>query len=123
MDDAEIEADETVVATVAADAAYAVGTPASGTVTITSDDQQALPVVSLVASDATATEAGPTGGAFTVSRSGETSAALTVTYTVGGTATSVSDYAALNGSVTIAAGQTSATITVRSGGRRGDRGG
>ena len=45
MDDAEIEADETVVATVADDTAYTVGTPASGTVTIASDDQgQSTPV-------------------------------------------------------------------------------
>ena len=118
-----IEADETVVATVAANAAYTVGTPASGTVTITSDDQQALPVVNLVASDGTATEAGPTSGAFTVSRAGDTGTALTVTYTVGGTATSVSDYAALSGSVTIAAGAILGHDQCQSGGRRGDRGG
>ena len=71
-----------------------------------------LPTVSITASDATATEAGPTNGAFTVNRVGDTSAALTVNYTVNGTATSGADYIALGGSVTIAAGQTSASISI-----------
>ena len=39
-------------------------------------------------------------------------AALTVSYTVSGTAAAGSDYAALSGSATIAAGATTATITV-----------
>ena len=79
--------------------------------TIASDDV-ALPTVTLAATTGTATEAGPVPGVFTVTRTGSTAAALTVSYTVGGTATAGSDYTALSGSVTIAAGAASATIAV-----------
>ena len=71
-----------------------------------------LPAVSIAASTATATEAGPANGAFTVTRTGDTSLPLTVFYTVGGTATAGSDYAALSGTVTIAAGDAAAVIPV-----------
>ena len=66
----------------------------------------------MTATGATATEQGPTPGMFTVSRSGSTSSALTVNYTVGGTATAGSDYQSLSGSVLIPAGQSSAPIVV-----------
>ncbi len=70
------------------------------------------PVVTLTATDDTASEPGSDTGAFTVTRTGGTAAALTVNYRVSGTATSGSDYTALPGSVTIPAGQSSATILV-----------
>src|SRR5262245_35416374 len=57
-------------------------------------------------------EAGLDPGVFTVTRTGATTAALTVNYTVGGTATNGTDYQTLSGSVAIAAGSASATITV-----------
>ncbi len=67
--------------------------------------------VTITATDASAAE--PSGeGMFTVTRRGSTAAALTVSYTVGGTATPRSDYTALPGSVTIRAGSASAAITV-----------
>ncbi len=71
-----------------------------------------LPTVSVAASDSTATEAGPTSGAFTVTRMGDVSAGLTVLYSVGGTAAPDSDYTALSGSVSFVEGQTDATISV-----------
>ena len=71
-----------------------------------------LPVVSLVASTPTATEAGPTSGALTVTRTGDTSLPLTVLYTVGGTATVGADYTALDGTVMIAAGDAATVIPV-----------
>jgi len=49
---------------------------------------------------------------FTVSRTGSTALALTVNYTVSGTATNGVDYQNLSGSVVIAVGQSSATIVV-----------
>jgi len=70
------------------------------------------PTVTIVATDSTATENPLTTGYFTVSRTGSTTAALTVYYSVGGTATSGSDYNSLSGSVTIAAGSTTANITL-----------
>jgi len=84
VNDAEVESDETVIVTLGADAAYSVGTPGSATVTITSDDK---PTVTISATDATATEAGPTAGQYTVTRTGATMSALTVNFSVGGTAT------------------------------------
>jgi Galactose oxidase-like, Early set domain/Calx-beta domain len=72
-----------------------------------------LPTVTVVATDANAAEAAtPNTGTFTVSRTGSTAAALTVNYTVGGTATAGADYTTLSGSVVIPAGSASATITV-----------
>jgi len=59
-----------------------------------------------------ATEAGPANGTFMISRTGDTSAPLTVRYTVGGTAASGTDYAAIPSFATIAAGSALATVTV-----------
>ena len=69
-------------------------------------------VVSITATTATANETGPVNGVYTVSRSGDVSAALTVAYTMSGTATSGSDYVALPGSVTFSPGATSTNITL-----------
>jgi subtilisin family serine protease len=71
-----------------------------------------FPVVKVVATDKIATEAGPTSGTFTFTRSGNTGADLEVKYTVGGTATSGSDYEAIAENVTIPSGSESATVTV-----------
>ena len=86
------------------------GTPASATVTLTSDDLATT--VSVTASDPSATEAGLTTGRYTFTRSGGTTTALTVNYTVDGTATAGSDYQALGTSVSFAAGATTVTKTV-----------
>ena len=72
-----------------------------------------LPTVTVGATDANAAEAAtPNTGTFTVSRTGSTAAALTVNYTVGGTATNGTDYTTIPTSVVIPAGSASATITV-----------
>ena len=68
--------------------------------------------VSVTASTAAATEAGPQNGVFTISRTGTTSTPLTVLYSVTGTAAIGSDYAALPGVATIQAGSSSATVAV-----------
>ncbi|OUC16227.1 MAG: hypothetical protein B0A82_02730 [Alkalinema sp. CACIAM 70d] len=72
------------------------------------------PLVTIAATDATAAESGTSinSGAFTFSRTGDTSAALTVTYTIGGTASNTNDYNRLSGSVVIPAGQASATVVI-----------
>lgn len=72
------------------------------------------PVVAVVATDATAAEGETPAntGTFTITRSGDTTTALTVAYTLGGTATNGVDYSELSGTVEIPAGQTSATITI-----------
>ena len=72
----------------------------------------ALPVVTITATDNTAKENPLDPGIFSVSRTGSTSSALTVYYSVGGTATAGSDYTALPGSVSIPVGSSTVTITV-----------
>jgi subtilisin family serine protease/subtilase family serine protease len=68
--------------------------------------------VSVTASVPQAAEAGTAEGRFTISRSGDTSAPLTVYYTMGGTAAAGADYAALPGMVTIEAGAATALVAV-----------
>jgi hypothetical protein len=58
-----------------------------------------------------ATEGG-TAGLLRFTRTGDLTSALPVNYTVGGTATSGTDYTALSGSVTFAAGASTADVTV-----------
>ena len=69
-------------------------------------------LISASASVATANEQGPVNGQFTLTRSGDVSKALTVSYTVGGTADAGLDYTALPGSVTFLPGATSTNIPV-----------
>jgi subtilase family serine protease len=70
------------------------------------------PAVTVAASTATATEAGPVPGAFTFARTGDTTEALIVHYTVGGTATPASDYVALSGLVAFDPGSVLAVVPV-----------
>lgn len=107
IDDSTPELNETVVVTLLADSAYTITQPVTATVTIVSE-----PAVSVTATDPTATEAGRTTGAFTVTRSFDTANPLTVNYVLSGTATPGTDYAALAGSVDMAATQVSAVIVV-----------
>ncbi len=96
IDDSLLEGDETVVVTLSAGATYTLGNPSTATVTIADDDVQ---LVTLAATDAAAAEAALESGTFTVTRTGSTAAALTVNYTVGGTASNGADYQSLTGSV------------------------
>jgi hypothetical protein len=77
-----------------------------------SSSQVVPPTVSVVASTPNASRVGPANGVFTVTRTGDTSAALTVNYSVGGTAVSGSDYSSVGTSVTIQAGAASAKVNV-----------
>ncbi|MFB2837786.1 choice-of-anchor I family protein [Floridanema evergladense] len=72
------------------------------------------PIVTIAATDPLAAELGTTvdTGVFTLTRTGDLTAALTVTYTISSTATNGIDYNNLTGSVVIPAGRASTTITV-----------
>jgi hypothetical protein len=71
------------------------------------------PVVQVVASDAVAGEFGTNVGRFTiVCPNGTNAAPLTVNYSIGGTAIGGTDYAALSGSVTLAAGANATNVFV-----------
>ncbi|RMF64522.1 MAG: hypothetical protein D6742_14920, partial [Cyanobacteria bacterium J069] len=69
--------------------------------------------VAIAALDPNAAEANQDPGTFRLSRTGDTTTALTVSYTIGGTATNGTDYTPnLTGPAVIAAGQTSVDITL-----------
>ena len=106
--DPQAETTETVQLTLAS-GAYLVGTPNIASIQIA---DSTIPLVSVQASDASASEPGPNTGTFTFSRTGNTAAPLTVTYTVNGTATSGTDYNVIGTTVTFAAGNATATKAV-----------
>src|SRR3569832_1577138 len=87
--DTTVEPDETVILTVAAGTGYnvaAVNDSATGT--ITNDDTD----VSVAVSPASVPEDGATNLVYTFTRNGVTTGALTVNFTIGGTATFNTDY-------------------------------
>jgi len=80
-----------------------------------SGDDTPTSLVSVSASDAFASESPVDAGTFTLTRSGSSSSlttALTVNYTVSGTATTGVDFTALSGTATFAAGSATTTVVV-----------
>jgi hypothetical protein len=55
----------------------------------------AAAAVTVTATDASASEAGPNSGTFTIARTGSTATSLTVSFSIGGSATNGTDYATL----------------------------
>ena len=102
ISDAITEDAETVIATIQPDANYGISGSAAATVTIASELVSGpVPTVTLVANDPDAGEGTPANiGAFRLIRTGDTSAGLGVTVSIGGTATSGIDYKSLSGSST-----------------------
>jgi hypothetical protein len=109
VDDSISEYDETVVLTVTGGTGYSVGSPSSATVTILDNDP---PLVMISATDSNASEGAGNTGTFTVSLSHTRGADIVVNYSIGGTATNVTDYNSIGTSVTIPAGFTTGTITI-----------
>ena len=112
--DTEVEANETVGLKLASGTGYTIGTTTTVNGTITNDD---LPVISLAVDPASVTEDGAANILYTFSRTGPTTSALTVKYTVAGTATLGSDYTGISATgttktVTFAAGSATAVVTV-----------
>ncbi|MCZ8189062.1 MAG: endo-1,3-1,4-beta-glycanase ExsH, partial [Microcystis sp. LE19-338.1B] len=108
--DTTVENNETVALTLAAGTGYIIGTTNAVTGTITNDDTS----VTLAVSPASVTEDGTTNLIYTFTRSGVTTNALTVNYTLGGTATLNTDYTrtGTTNTVTFAAGSSTATVTI-----------
>lgn len=111
LDDTSNEGAEVVVLTLGADANYVIGAPASATVTI-DDNDQTVPVVTITATADNAVESGAQPGTFTITRSGDTTESLAVFLAVSGTATALTDYTALGGSVIIPAGSSSIVVNI-----------
>jgi hypothetical protein len=76
------------------------------------DDGDSTPIVSIEATDDTASEPGNNTGTFTISRTGDTSADLVVAYGITGSATNGTDYEEIEGTVTIPEGESSIEIEV-----------
>jgi hypothetical protein len=109
IQDSLVEGTETAIITLASGTGYTVGSPSSATVNINDDD---VPTVTIAATDATASETLPNNGVWTVTRTGPTTAALTVNFSKSGSATDGTDYNSIGTSVTIPVGAASATITL-----------
>jgi hypothetical protein len=108
--DGTVEANETVILTVAAGTGYTVGAPASATGTILNDD---VPSATITVAPASVSEDGAPNLVYTVTlNQANPSAATTVNYTISGTATNGTDYATITSPLVIAAGSTTGTITV-----------
>jgi subtilisin family serine protease len=71
------------------------------------------PIVTISITDAVAPETGETTAAFTLARTGATDEPVTIRFAVSGSATPGSDYEALPDTVTIPAGEATATLVVR----------
>ena len=112
LQDTAIETVETVVLTISTNANYvrsASSADYSGTVNLYDDD---IPLITVVATDPNASEAGNDPGIFTITRTGPTTNALTVNYGLTGSALHGTDYVALPGMLTIPAGSAVGTVVI-----------
>jgi Ca2+-binding RTX toxin-like protein len=116
IDDSSFEGTETVILNLGTGTGYTLGTTASATVNIDDNDTAGSAEITVSATDASAAETAtgvtPNPGTFTFARTGNTVSALTVNYTLSGTAINGSDYTSLVGTVTFAANASTATVNV-----------
>ncbi len=108
IDDSAVEGMELVKLTLSSNTNYIVGASTTATIKINDDD---INTVTLAATDSSASESGDPGR-FTFTRTGDTGAALTVYYGIGGSANHGVDYQALPGFVTFAAGSATAAVDI-----------
>jgi Peptidase family C25/Propeptide_C25/Calx-beta domain len=111
--DATVESDEYITFTVSPSANYTVnGVYDTATMTILDNDNSAMPTVSLAVLDGAATEQGPDPAVLRISRTGSASSAISVNYTLSGTA-SATDYSeTLSGSATLGAGVANIELSI-----------
>jgi hypothetical protein len=103
-----VEGEQTVILSLTDNQTYRVAYPSSATVTIQDNDQ----LVWIDASAFYASKYGPVPGEFTFSRFGTTNTAVTIDYTISGTAINGLDYTAITNSVVIPAGSLTATLPI-----------
>jgi hypothetical protein len=119
VSDTTVESNETVILTVEPGTGYNVGSPNSATGTITNDDTD----VTLTVTPASVSEDGATNLVYTFTRNGDTAGALTVNFSIGGTAnfgvspddytqTGATSFTPPTGTVTFGAGNSTATVTI-----------
>jgi regulation of enolase protein 1 (concanavalin A-like superfamily) len=111
VNDTGAEGPESVLFTLASGNGYLIDGTAATSVTI-DDNDTALPKVSLRLAETKTTEGSPTPSVITFTRTGNTAAALSVSYSLSGSAVNGTDYAMLAGSFSIPAGQASGTLSL-----------
>ncbi|WP_245626443.1 putative Ig domain-containing protein [Stenotrophomonas ginsengisoli] len=107
--DIDVEPNETVIITVAAGSGYTVGTPASAIGTILNDD---VPRASISVSPGSVLEDSGTPLVYTVTLDQPSLSPLSINFTVGGSASSGSDFAAVTSPLVIPAGATTGTVSI-----------
>jgi hypothetical protein len=109
INDSSYEGSETATLTISTQNYYDRGTSYSADIAISDDESPPLPTVTVSATDASASESGGTGN-YRISRTGSTSAGLTVYYSMGGSATNGTDYNTISGSKIIPSGSSYVNI-------------
>ncbi len=108
--DSVAELDETVSLTLAPGTGYNIdGANNSGTVTIYDDE---TPTISVAVTDSTCSEASSNDGVFTFTRKGDRRSALTVNYSLAGTAVNGTDYTSMTGTFNLNADSVTATVSI-----------
>jgi autotransporter-associated beta strand protein len=109
VDDTLSEPDETATLQLAPAVTYTLGLVTKGTVTILDNE---LPEINIVATQPIMTESGEETATFTFIRTGSPAMAISTNFAISGTADRGVDYLNLPNTVTIPAGQTSASVTI-----------
>ena len=109
IQDTVLEGYETVTITLTPDPAYSLAIDAAATLNLQDDE---APQINVSGTDDAFSETNGSLAKFFISRTGATTNALTVNYTLGGTATASDDYTLPSGSVTIAAAATGTYVDV-----------
>ncbi|MCX7423972.1 MAG: hypothetical protein NT013_31200 [Planctomycetia bacterium] len=118
--DTIVEANETVILTITSSNAYTINSPSTATGTILDNDAVVLPTITVNVSPSSVAESGTTNLVYTLTRTLTTPDPLTVGFSVGGTATFITDYTqsgagifnGSSGTVTFGFGQSTAIVTI-----------
>jgi len=112
VDDPTMEFPQTVVLTLTSATNANIISPNVATVTIADNDTNNLPVITVTSTNHPCAVEGGGNGEFLFTRTGATTNALTIFFTVNGSADNGVDYAAITNGVTIPAGQSNAILSV-----------
>lgn len=107
--DNQVESDRVLTVSLAAGTGYAIGSPSSTSVTITS---QVMPKLTIAASTSTVAQGG--AAAFVITASQAPTQNTSVSFSVQGTAQPGQNYEPLTGAALLVAGQTQVTVTLQS---------
>jgi hypothetical protein len=110
INDSVVEGSENVTVTLPTGAAYVLDAAATSVDLLILDDD--IPIVTVTAIDASASETNRDPAVFLISRTGSTAAPLKVYYGIGGTASHGTDYVGLPAEVTIPVGAASVPVFI-----------